>query len=60
MIKKEYQKPMMNVVQLKTQAHLLNISKVQSNEGLQRGGSGDMGSAWSRGGSGWDDDEEDW
>ena len=60
MIKKEYQKPTMNVVQLKTQAHLLIISNVQSNEGLKRGTSGDMGGAYSRGSSGWDDDEVDW
>ena len=67
MIKKEYMKPTMNVVKLKTPAHILNASQVET-KGLgedlnYNGGSGDMEEcAMSRRrGNVWDDDEkEEW
>ena len=63
MTKKEYQKPTMNVVKLKTQAHLLNLSQANAtglgeNEDLYYNkGSDDMGNAWSRGSNLWDDED---
>ena len=56
MTKKAYMKPAMNVVKIQQRACILSGSldangmntKVQSEE---------VGSAWSRGGSGWDDEE---
>ena len=66
MIKKDYMKPAMRVVRIKTQAHLLNVSNTSTN-GL--GGDnliydkdgGDQGNAWSRGHRNvWDDEEEDY
>ena len=57
MTKKAYMKPATNVVKIQKRECILSGSldangmntKVQSEE---------VGSAWSRGGSGWDDDEE--
>ena len=52
MIKKEYQKPTMNVAQLKTQTHILQVSRANTT-GLDRDleykkGTGDMDNAYSR------------
>ena len=62
MMKKDYQKPTMNVVKMKMRSHLLNLSSTGAT-GLgedtltfdEKGGS--QSSAWSRGNSVWDDDE---
>ena len=62
MTKKDYIQPVMKVVRIKTQAHLLIMSDT-STQGL--GGDnlefdkkgGNQGNAWSRGNSGWDDEE---
>ena len=62
MIKKDYMKPAMKVVRIKTQGHLLNISNTSTqglsgdNLGYDKSG-GNQGNAWSRGNSGWDDEE---
>ena len=53
-MKKAYMKPAMNVVRIQQQRVICGSqygmnTKVQSEE---------VSSAWSRGGSGWDDDEE--
>ena len=58
--KQEYMQPTTNVVRINSNAHLL-INSVNTNvEGLRGGNtSGNQGNAWSRGGSDWDDDEEE-
>ena len=48
MTKKAYMKPATNVVKIQQQ-RVICVSQLQSSE---------VGSAWSRGYSGWDDDEE--
>jgi hypothetical protein len=68
MIKKDYIKPAMKVVQLQHHAHILAGSlRGVSTSGLGDDGigydenGGNQGNAWSRGSNGWDDDEEeDW
>ncbi len=56
MAKKAYMEPAMRVVRIQQQ-HIICVSKNQYgvNKQLQ---SGEVSSAWSRGTSGWDDDEE--
>ena len=58
MTKKAYMKPAMNVVKIQQRASILNASLDANgmNKSLQTNET--VGSAWSRGGSGWDDDEE--
>lgn len=61
MTKKDYIQPVMKVVKVHT-AHMIAISQTQT-EGLGSKGllydkkGGNQGNAWSRGNSGWDDDE---
>jgi hypothetical protein len=56
-------KPEMNVVRIKTQAHLLIVSNTSTNGlgsdnlGYDKNG-GNQGSAWSRGNDDWDDEDE--
>ena len=57
-MKKNYQKPTMDVVVLQYQQHLLDgspFTKVDGNAGIKYGG-GDNGSARSRSGGDWGDD----
>ena len=62
MTKKDYIQPTMKVVRIKTQALLVGISNT-STQGLDSKGlefdkkGGNQGNAWSRGNSGWDDEE---
>ena len=62
MTKKDYIQPVMKVVRIKTQALLVGISNT-STQGLDSQGlefdkkGGNQRNAWSRGNSGWDDDE---
>ena len=54
MTKKAYMKPAMRVVRIQQQ-HIICASQEGMNTKLQNS---EVGSAWSRGNSGWDDDEE--
>lgn len=54
MTKKAYMKPATNVVKIQQQ-RVICASQDGMNTQLQ---SSEVGSAWSRGNSGWDDDEE--
>ena len=54
MIKKEYMKPTLKVVKIQQQ-RVICASQYGMNTKVQ---SEEVGSAWSRGNSGWDDDEE--
>lgn len=65
MIKKDYMKPAMRVVRIKTQVHLLNVSNTSTsglggdNLGYDKNG-GNQGNAWSRDHrSVWDEEEEE-
>ena len=64
MTKKDYMKPAMRVVRIKTQAHLLNISNTSTNGlggdnlGYDNQG-GNQSGAWSRQRSVWDEEEEE-
>ena len=55
MKKKEYMKPSLKVVQLQHRQRVICASQYGMNTLPQ---SEEVGSAWSRGYSGWDDDEE--
>lgn len=55
MTKKAYMKPVMNVVKIQQRASILGASEYGMNSKLQ---GEEVSSAWSRGNSGWDDDEE--
>lgn len=63
MIKKEYMKPAMRVVKLHT-TRMIAVSQTSTNGlgddnlGYDKNG-GNQGSAWSRGNSIWDNEEED-
>ena len=57
MTKKAYMKPTMNVVKIQQRVSILNAS-VDSNGMNTKLQSSEVGSAWSRDNSGWDDDEE--
>ena len=54
MTKKAYMKPVMNVVKIQ-QRHIICVSQEGMNTSLQNE---EVDAAWSRGNSGWDDDEE--
>ena len=59
MTKKDYMQPTTKVVRINSNIHLLGNSVGTNLEGLRGGNtSGNQGAAWSRGGSGWDDDED--
>jgi hypothetical protein len=57
MTKKEYMKPTMNVVRIQNKSQILagSLDANGMNKSLQ---SEEVGSAWSRGSNGWDDDED--